>query len=72
MVIYRVIGTERDIDNIEQKRIEQTLSKIGSKIADATELSRRAKELTTNSEMMLTAAQQEIENLYVSLDRKKK
>ena len=67
-----MIKTEKNIDGIEQKRIEQAFSKIGSKIADATELSRRAKEITTNSEWMLTAAQQEIETLYVSLNWQKK
>lgn len=58
---------EANIINIEQKRIEQTLSAIGSKIAVARELSLKTKELTANCELLLIAIQQEIENLYISL-----
>ena len=53
---------EKDIVNLEQKRIEQTLFQIGSKIADATALA-------VNSETLLIDAQKEIENLYVSFGR---
>lgn len=62
---------ERDIIDMEQKRVEQTLSKIGSKIADATQLSRKATALTIHSETLLIAAQREIENLYISFGQQK-
>lgn len=54
--------------NIEYKRIEQTLSQIGAKIANATDLSRQAKELANSSESTLIHAQKEIDALYVSLE----
>ncbi len=55
---------------MEQKQIEHALSKIGSKVADATALSRKAKELVAASELLMMAAQREIENLYVTLDER--
>jgi hypothetical protein len=45
------------------KRIRQTLTKIGAKIADAPELSHKAKRFTDDSESLLIAIQQEIEDL---------
>lgn len=54
--------------NMEQKCIEQRLSQIGAKIADATDLSRQAKELAERSAFTLGNAQREIEALYVSLE----
>ena len=60
------ISVEKDIVNMEQKRIEQALSQIGSKIADATQLSQKAAALTIHSETLLIDAQKEIENLYIS------
>ena len=62
---------EKDIIDMEQKRIEQTLSQIGSQIADATQLSSKAAALTVHSESLLIGAQREIENLYVSFGRQK-
>ncbi|MEM5767328.1 MAG: hypothetical protein AAGU32_03420 [Bacillota bacterium] len=49
--------------------IEQRLSQIGAKIANATDLSRKAKELASRSESTLISAQKEIEALYISLGR---
>lgn len=53
--------------NMEQECMEQRLSQIGAKIADATDLSRQAKELAERSVFTLGNAQKEIEELYVSL-----
>jgi hypothetical protein len=50
-------------------RLEQSISKIGAKVADAVELSNKAKELTTGAESILIRAQQELEELYLSLDK---
>ncbi len=57
----------REAKKLHGARIEQALSKIGAKIADATELSQRAKELCVHSEMVLINVRQELEELYVSL-----
>lgn len=58
---------DKSFFNIEQKRIEKALSDISAKIADATDLSRQAKEMTSSSEAILINAIKEIEVLYVSL-----
>ena len=60
---------EKKLTDIDQTRIERALTKIGSQIADATELSQKARELAANSELLLIAAQQELEALYLSLEQ---
>ena len=65
---YMGCGVKTNIINMEQKRMEQALSIIGSKISVATELSRKAKKLTANCELYLMALQKEIEDLYISLE----
>ena len=60
---------EKKLTDIDQTRIERALTKIGSQIADATELSQKAKELSSNAELLLIAAQQELEALYLSLEQ---
>lgn len=54
--------------SIECNRIEQKLSQIGAKIANATDLSRQAKELANRLESTLINAQKEIDFLYGSLE----
>lgn len=54
---------------LERRRLEQSISKIGAKVADAGELANRAKELTSKSEALLIRIQQELEELYLSLDQ---
>jgi len=51
------------------KKIEEAISYIGAKVADAAELSQQAKRLSGNSEALLINVQQELEDLYVSLDK---
>lgn len=58
---------EKNETNMEYERIEQKLSQIGAKIANATDMSRQAKELANSAESTLIKAQKEIEALYVSL-----
>jgi hypothetical protein len=60
---------DNEIVPFERKRLEQSISKIGAKVADAVELSNKAKELTTGAESILISAQQELEELYLSLDK---
>lgn len=55
------------IENYEEKRIERTLSRIGAKIADVTDLSERAKDMLARLESTLASTQKEIEELYISL-----
>ena len=59
---------EENIVDLESKRIEKALSKIGARIARATDLSKQAKEMSAGSESILIHAQQEIEALYLSLE----
>ncbi len=63
---------EKKLTDIDQTRIERALTKIGSQIADATELSQKAKELSSNAELLLIAAQQELEALYLSLEQQER
>ena len=57
----------RKAKELHEKYIEQSLSKIGAKIADAAEFTQQAKKLCAHSEMVLINAQRELEELYVSL-----
>ncbi len=59
----------KEICRADQTRIEQGLTIIASQIADAAELSQKARELATNSELLLIAAQQGLEALYLSLEQ---
>jgi 2-phosphoglycerate kinase len=61
---------ENKIIPFDRKRLEQSISKIGAEVADAVELSIKAKEMTTSSESILIHAQQELEELYLSLYRR--
>jgi len=59
---------ENEIILFERKRLEQSIAKIGAKVAGAVEFSNKAKELTTGVESILICVQQELEELYLSLD----
>jgi hypothetical protein len=54
--------------HMEYRCIEQKLSQISTNIANATDLSKRAKEFANSSESTLISIQKEIEALYVSLE----
>lgn len=56
-----------ELSEFQVKRIEESISRIGAKIADAVDLSRKAKWLSVNSEALLIDVQQELEELYVSM-----
>ena len=56
------------MNHSEHTQLEQTLSKIGARIADATDLATRGKQITIQSEAILMEAQKDIEALYVSLE----
>lgn len=58
-----------EIVPLERRSLEQSISKIGAKVADAGELANKAKELTAGSEAILIRVQQELEELYLSLDK---
>lgn len=60
---------KNEIVPLERRRLEQSISKIGAKVADAGELANKAKELTAGSEAILIRVQQELEELYLSLDK---
>lgn len=51
----------------ERKHIEEKLSQIGAQIANATELSRQAKEMARKAEAALIVAQEQVDFLYTSL-----
>lgn len=60
---------KNEIVPLERRRLEQSISKIGAKVADAGELTNKAKELTAGLEAILIRVQQELEELYLSLDK---
>lgn len=53
---------------LQAKHIEESITRIGAKVADAVELSQKAKDLSADSETLLINVQQELEELYVSMD----
>lgn len=53
---------------LQVRHIEESVSRLGAKVADAVELSQKAKELSANSETLLINVQQALEELYVSID----
>ncbi len=54
-------------NELQIKRIEESILRIGAKVADAVELSQRVKHLSADSDALLINAQQELEKLYVIL-----
>jgi len=53
--------------DLHQKRSEVAISNMGARIADAIELSEKAKELSAKSTALLVGVQQDLEELYVSM-----
>lgn len=60
---------EREVINLQDKRIERLLVSIGAMIADAIEIAQKAKAMSADSEEKLTLAQLELENLYIQLEK---
>lgn len=59
---------ETEVINLREKRLEQVVVGISAKIADALEMSRKAKTLSADSEARLIQAQLELEELFVQLN----
>jgi len=60
---------EREVINLQDKRIERLLVSISAMIADAIEIAQKAKAMSVDSEKKLTLAQLELENLYIQLEK---
>ena len=60
---------EREVINLQDKRIERMLVSISAMIADAIEIAQKAKAMSVDSEEKLTLAQLELENLYIQLEK---
>lgn len=60
---------EREVINLQEKRIERMLVSISAMIADAIEIAQKAKAMSVDSEEKLTLAQLELENLYIQLEK---
>jgi len=60
---------EREVINLQDKRIERMLVSISAMIADAIEIAQKAKAMSVDSEKKLTLAQLELENLYLQLEK---
>ena len=60
---------EREVINLQDKRIERVLVSISAMIADAIEIAQKAKAMSVDSEKKLTLAQLELENLYIQLEK---
>jgi len=54
-------------DELQTKCIEEVISHIGAKVADAVDLSKKAKEMLARSEALLIDVQQELEGLYIRI-----
>jgi hypothetical protein len=50
------------------KRLEESISHIGAKVANAAELLRQGNVLSAHSAALLVGVQQELEELYMTLD----
>ena len=60
---------EREVINLQDKRIERMLVSISAMIADAIEIAQKARAMSVDSEEKLTLAQLELENLYIQLEK---
>ena len=60
---------EREVINLQDKRIERMLVSISAMIADAIEIAQKAKAMSVDSEEKLTLVQLELENLYIQLEK---
>lgn len=60
---------EREVINLQNKRIERMLVGISAMIADAIEIAQKAKAMSVDSEKKLTLAQLELENSYIQLEK---
>ena len=60
---------EREVINLQDKRIERMLVSISAMIADAIEIAQKAKAMSVDSEKKLTLAQLALENLYIQLEK---
>ena len=60
---------EREVINLQDKRIERLLVSISAMIADAIEIAQKARAMSVDSEEKLTLAQLELENLYIQLEK---
>ncbi|MDR3594559.1 hypothetical protein [Clostridium sp.] len=60
---------EREVINLQDKRIERLLVSISAMIADAIEIAQKAKAMSVDSEEKLALAQLELENLYIQLEK---
>jgi hypothetical protein len=56
------------MNEIKSKCIEEAVSHIGAKIANAVDQAKQAKVLSANSEALLIDVQRELEDLYMALD----
>lgn len=57
---------DKDLD--AKHKIESTLSQIGAKVADANDIAQQMQKLSQKQKQDLTQAQEEISELYESLD----
>ena len=60
---------EREVINLQDKRIKRLLVGISAMIADAIEIAQKTKDMSADSEKKLTLAQLELENLYIQLEK---
>ena len=60
---------EREVINLQDKRIKRLLLSISAMIADAIEIAQKAKAMSVDSEKKLTLVQLELENLYIQLEK---
>jgi len=59
---------EREVINLQDKRIERIIVSISALIADAIEIAQKANAMSIDSEKKLILAQLELESLYIQLE----
>ena len=63
---------EQEVMNLQAKWLEQSVISISAKIADATKMVQRSKEMEASSETVLIKAQMELKELYATMEQENK
>lgn len=63
---------ESYVSSLQDKWLTQSIASIGAKIADATEMVQKSKEMAAGSEAVLNKAQLELKELLMALEQENK
>lgn len=68
MICIGGLRMKPETNEIKIRRVQVAVSHVGAKVADAIEASQQAKFLSAKSEALLINAQQELEEIYMSIE----